>query len=118
MLAAAACAGNSAFANRLHRAGVALKDRQGLGGWKTSATLVVVSLQADDEVQRRALALDDSGTGTRNWHITTTGWKERRPARRRKFVAGQRTAWGFEPTVRYERTRAFQAFSLGLKIPT
>lgn len=48
------------FANRLHRAGAALKDLQGLGGWKTSATLVEVYLQADEDAQRRALALDDS----------------------------------------------------------
>ena len=47
------------FANRLHRAGVALKVRQGLGGWKTSATVVEVYLQPDEEAQRRALALDD-----------------------------------------------------------
>jgi hypothetical protein len=46
------------MANRLHRAGAALKDLQGLGGWKTSATLVEVYLQADEEAQRKALALD------------------------------------------------------------
>ena len=43
------------FANRLHRVRVALKDLQGLGGWKTAATLVEVYLQADQEAQRRAL---------------------------------------------------------------
>jgi len=38
--------------------GVALEDFQGLGGWKTSTTSVEVYLQADEEAQRRALALN------------------------------------------------------------
>lgn len=44
-----------AFANRLRKA--PLKDLQGLGGWKTSATVLNVYLQHDEGAQREALEL-------------------------------------------------------------
>lgn len=45
-----------AFANRLRRAPI--KDLQGLGGWKTAATLLTVYLTHDEDAQREALEAD------------------------------------------------------------
>lgn len=45
-----------AFANRLHRAGVAIRDAQDLGGWKNPKVLLDTYLLSDEEAQRQALA--------------------------------------------------------------
>jgi integrase len=50
------------FANRRHRAGVALKDLTSLGGWTSSTTLVEVYLQPDEDAQRKAMGLDQDLT--------------------------------------------------------
>lgn len=38
-----------AFANRLHRAGVAIRDAQDLGGWKNLKVLLDTYLLSDEE---------------------------------------------------------------------
>jgi len=54
----------------LHRAGVAIRDAQDLGGWKNPKTLMDTYLLSDEEAQRQALAKLAAlpATGTDNGH--------------------------------------------------